>query len=187
MERLAASLLAQAGLKRDQVLVVGCSTSEILGKPIGRGSDVGVARAVLDGLRTALGSQPGLFLAVQCCQHLNRALVVERDCADRYGLDEVTVVPVPHAGGPLAAVAMAAFDDAVVVERIQAHAAIDIGDTFVGMHLRPVVVPVRAAVPFVGSAHVTLARTRPKLIGGGRARYPRDEGPDGHISGSDPG
>ena len=169
-----AALLEEPSLRSGQILVVGCSTSEILGRPIGRSPDLGVARAVLRGLTSSLASPNDLFLAIQCCQHLNRSLVIERDCAERYDLDVVTVIPAPHAGGPLATVAYESFRDPVVVERIQGHAAIDIGDTFVSMHLRPVVVPVRTPTDSIGSAHVTLARTRPKLIGGGRARYPED-------------
>lgn len=164
-------LLEQANLKPGQILVLGCSTSEVLGKKIGSAGNVEVAQAILDGVREALEGT-GVALAVQCCEHLNRALVVERHVMERYNLTEVTVRPVPNAGGSAAAVAWDTFDDPVVVESIQAHAGIDIGDTLIGMHLKPVVVPVRLPIKSIGHAHLTLARTRPKLIGGKRAVYP---------------
>ncbi|HPU75865.1 MAG TPA: TIGR01440 family protein, partial [Bacillota bacterium] len=114
-----------------------------------------------------------LYLAVQCCEHLNRALVVERECAGRYGLELVTVIPHLRAGGALSAAAMKEYGDPVVVESISAHAGMDIGDTFIGMHLRHVAVPVRLEITKIGDAHLTMARTRPKLIGGERALYPK--------------
>ena len=112
-----------------------------------------------------------LYLAIQCCEHLNRALVVEEECALKYGLEIVSVVPHEKAGGSLATVAMTSFRKPVVVETIAAHAGLDVGDTFIGMHLKRVAVPVRLAVKQIGKAHVTAARTRPKFIGGDRARY----------------
>jgi len=163
-------LLAAAQLKPGQIVVVGCSTSEIGGAKIGTSSSLEIAEAVLAGLLPQI-RQAGLFLAIQCCEHLNRALVVERACQERYNLEEVTVYPIQGAGGSLPYQAMQAFEDPVVVEKIQAHAGLDIGDTFIGMHLKPVVVPVRGSIKEVGAAHLTMARTRPKLIGGERARY----------------
>lgn len=168
------SLLQVAGLKKGHILVLGCSTSEVLGKRIGSAGNTDVAEAILSGLKRALEGT-GVYLAVQCCEHLNRALVVEREVCEKYNLTEVTVLPVPNAGGATAATAMRKFDDPVVVESIQAHAGIDIGDTFIGMHLRPVVVPVRVPIKSIGEAHLTMARTRPKLIGGRRAVYAWDE------------
>lgn len=170
VETALAELLATAQLKAGQIVVVGCSTSEISGEKIGTSSSIEVAAAVLKGLLPTL-TKADLFLAIQCCEHLNRALVVERECLERYGLDEVTVYPVQGAGGGLPNQAMKAYRDAVVVERIQAHAGLDIGDTFIGMHLKPVAIPVRGTISIVGAAHLTMARTRPKLIGGERARY----------------
>jgi uncharacterized protein (TIGR01440 family) len=167
-------LLKVAKLRVGQVLVLGCSTSEVQGKRIGSTGNTEVAAAVLDGVHEALKGT-GVQLAVQCCEHLNRALVVERETQEKYNLTEVTVLPVPHAGGATAATALKRFSDPVLVESIQAHAGIDIGDTFIGMHLRPVAVPVRLAIRSVGDAHVTTARTRPRLIGGKRAVYAWDE------------
>jgi len=169
-----AGLLELARLRPGQILVLGCSTSEVQGKRIGSGGNTDVAAAVLDGVDEALRGT-GIRLAVQCCEHLNRCLVVERDTQEKYNLTEVTVLPVPHAGGATAAIALTRFSDPVVVESVQAHAGIDIGDTFIGMHLRPVAVPVRLAIRSVGEAHLTLARTRPKLFGGKRAVYAWDE------------
>lgn len=163
-------LLEAAALKPGQIVVVGCSTSEISGHRIGTGSSLEVAAAVLQGLIPPL-SKAGLFLAIQCCEHLNRSLVVERECQEGYGLEEVSVYPIQGAGGSLPYQGMKAFKDPVVVESIKAHAGLDIGDTFIGMHLKPVAVPVRGSVSRIGSAHLTMARVRPKLVGGERARY----------------
>ncbi len=167
---LTAGFLETANLKPGQILVLGCSTSEVQGKRIGSYGSTDVAKAILNGIEDAL-SGSGVFLAVQCCEHLNRSLVVEREVLDKYNLTEVSVLPVPHAGGATASIAMGLFKDAAVVESIQAHAGIDIGDTLIGMNLRPVAVPVRMPIKSVGCAHVTAARTRPKLVGGKRAVY----------------
>ena len=165
-------LLAAASLKPENILVVGCSTSEVTGQKIGSASNVEVANALMDGLLPII-KENKLFLAVQCCEHLNRALVVEEGCAQKYGLEIVSVVPHPKAGGALAAVAMERFHIPVVVETISAHAGMDIGDTFIGMHLKRVAVPIRLPIKTIGQGHLTLARTRPKLIGGERAKYTR--------------
>lgn len=172
VRRAADGLLAAAKLAPGQIFVLGCSTSEITGRKIGSGTSTEVARAVLEPL-LAVCSRAGVRLAVQCCEHLNRALVVERDTMEAYGLEQVTVVPVPQAGGATAALAMELFKDPVVVEEIRAHAGMDIGSTLIGMHLRRVAVPVRLDVDKIGEARLTLARTRPKLIGGERAVYVR--------------
>lgn len=163
-------LLDEAGLKDGQLVVVGCSTSEVRGQMIGSSGSEDVAAAILAALMKVCAER-GAYLAVQCCEHLNRALVVERAAAERYGLEEVSVVPVPGAGGALAARAMTEYHDAVVVETIEAHAGLDIGSTLIGMHLKRVAVPVRLKQNHVGQAFVTAARTRPKLIGGNRAVY----------------
>ena len=113
----------------------------------------------------------GIYLAAQCCEHLNRALILEEEAAECYGYEQVNVVPQPKAGGSFATAAYAGFEHPTAVERIQAHAGIDIGDTFIGMHLRPVAVPVRTSIRAIGGAHVTCARTRLKYIGGERAHY----------------
>ena len=161
-------------LESGQLLVVGCSTSEICGSRIGTNGSVEVAAAVLQQLRAKL-QRRDVFLAIQCCEHLNRALVVEREAMDAYRLEQVSVFPVPHAGGALAAEAMQVFADPVVVEALKAHGGIDIGNTLIGMHLRPVAVPVRLQQKTVGQAWVTAAKTRPRLIGGIRAVYEKNK------------
>lgn len=163
-------LLQIAELSPGQILVVGCSTSEVLGAKIGSGGSSVVAKVILDSLRQVCTTQ-GIYLAVQCCEHLNRALVVEQQVATKYNLEQVMVVPMPKAGGALGAQAMADFEHSVVVESIKAHAGLDIGSTLIGMHLKAVAVPVRLAQKNIGQALVTAARTRPKFIGGSRAVY----------------
>jgi len=166
----AEELMKIAQLKAGQILVVGCSTSEVIGAKIGSAGSDDVAGAILTNLRQVCDSH-GIYLAVQCCEHLNRALVVERQAAELYRLGEVSVIPVPKAGGALAARAMREFSDSIVVETIEAHAGLDIGSTLIGMHLKRVAVPVRLAHKMIGQAPLTAARTRPKLIGGARAIY----------------
>lgn len=166
----AEELIQTACLSAGQILVIGCSTSEVIGARIGTGGSAEAARLILENLRSVC-RQYSIALAVQCCEHLNRALVVERSTMQQYGLEQVAVVPVPKAGGALAAQAMRDFDDAVVVEAIAAHAGLDIGCTLIGMHLRRVAVPVRLKQKLIGQAIVIAARTRPKLIGGVRAVY----------------
>ena len=169
-QRAAAELLEKARLLPGDLFVVGCSSSEILGGTIGRASSLETAQAVLDGIYPLLREQ-GVFLAAQCCEHLNRALIVEADCARRYGYDPVSVRPRPKAGGSFAASAWEAFDRPVAVEHIRAHAGLDIGGTLIGMHLRDVAVPVRLSLDHIGQALLLCARTRPKFIGGSRACY----------------
>ena len=168
--RAAAELLEKARLLPGDLFVVGCSSSEILGGTIGRASSLETAQAVLDGIYPLLREQ-GVFLAAQCCEHLNRALIVEADCARRYGYDPVSVRPQPKAGGSFAASAWEAFDRPGAVEHIRAHAGLDIGGTLIGMHLRDVAVPVRLSLDHIGQALLLCARTRPKFIGGSRACY----------------
>ena len=165
-----AELLEAAGLRHGDLLVVGGSTSEVLGSPIGTNSVYSCALAIVTELHQ-ICRENGLFLAVQCCEHLNRALAVEREAAERYGLEQVCAVPAPKAGGSFATAAFSLFAQPVLAERVQAHAGLDIGNTLIGMHLRPVAVPVRTRVKKIGEANVTAARTRPKLIGGERAVY----------------
>ena len=162
--------LSVAPMNKGEILVVGCSSSEIVGETIGKGSDFNAAKAVFEGIAPVL-NEKGIFLAAQCCEHLNRALVVERECAEKYGLDIVCVVPKAKAGGSFATTAYENFNAPVVVEAIKAHAGIDIGSTLIGMHLRQVAVPVRLSMKQLGSANVTFARTRAKYIGGPRAQY----------------
>lgn len=160
----------EAALTSRQLLVLGCSTSEVVGKQIGKAGSQEVAAAIYRGVRE-VQERMGFAVAFQCCEHLNRALVLEREVMERFGWDEVTVIPVPAAGGSMAAHAYQQLEDAVVVEHIQAHAGVDIGDTLIGMHMKHVAVPIRPSLRTVGEAHVTAARTRPKLIGGARAVY----------------
>lgn len=165
--------LAKAGLRDGQILVIGCSTSEVAGERIGTASSLEIAAQIYKGVQKAITqTDKQIYVAVQCCEHLNRAVVVERECMERYGLDEVTVVPVVSAGGALATYTYQQLSNPVVVETIKAHAGIDIGSTLIGMHLRAVAVPVRVKQRTIGQASVVLARTRPKLIGGERAVYP---------------
>lgn len=168
---VARELLEVAELRPGRILVVGCSTSEIAGHKIGTSSSLDMGRAVVEGLLKA-ASEAQVYLAAQCCEHLNRALVVEAQAAEAYGLEEVTVIPAVKAGGALATAAYEAFHRPVVVAGIQAHAGLDIGGTLIGMHLRPVAVPVRLEVKTIGAAVLIAARTRPPLIGGARAVYP---------------
>ena len=155
------------------ICVIGCSSSEIVGEKIGKGSSLEAARAVYEGVAPVL-TEKGLYLAAQCCEHLNRALIVERECAERYGLAEVCVMPRPKAGGSFATAAYESFADPVAVEFVSADLGLDIGDTMIGMHLRHVAVPVRLSLSRIGEANLVCARTRPKLIGGARAEYPKE-------------
>jgi|SRR5579875_1095261 len=165
----------QVSLKPGQILVVGCSTSEVAGERIGTAGTFEVAEMIYQGL-DQLCSETGIHLAFQCCEHLNRALVIERAVAVKHSFEEVSVVPVRNAGGAMAAYAYQHMKDAVVVEFVKADAGIDIGNTLIGMHLKHVAVPIRIKQQTVGSANVTLAKTRPKLIGGARAIYELNEG-----------
>ncbi len=168
--RAVTELLDVAKLSPGNIFVVGCSSSEITGGTIGKASAPDVAKAVLDGIYPELRER-GVYLAAQCCEHLNRALIVERDCAERYGYEEVAVVPKPKAGGSFATAAWQTFASPAAVEHIKAHAGMDIGDTLIGMHLRDVAVPARLTIDHIGHAILLCARTRPKYIGGERAQY----------------
>ncbi len=163
-------LLDAAQLQRGQILVVGCSSSEIVGGTIGKQSSLDAAKETFDTIYEETKKR-GIFLAAQCCEHLNRALIVERECAEKYDLDPVCVIPHPKAGGSFATAAWLNFKDPVAVEHIRAHAGLDIGGTLVGMHLREVAVPVRLSKTKIGDASILCARTRPKYVGGERARY----------------
>lgn len=167
-------LLAVAGLQAGDVFVVGCSSSEIVGGHIGKDSSMEAAGAVYEGIAPVLARQ-GIWLAAQCCEHLNRALIIERDCARQYGYEPVSVHPQPKAGGSFATTAWDNFQDPVAVEHIRAHAGMDIGGTLIGMHLRDVAVPVRLQLDHIGQAILLCARTRPKFIGGSRAVYDQEK------------
>lgn len=162
--------LTVAPLKPGQILVVGCSSSEVTGNKIGKASIPSIAEAILDGMLPLL-EQNGIFLAAQCCEHLNRALIISAKCAAQYNLEEVCVRPMPKAGGSFASAFYNRLSDPVAVEHIRAHAGFDIGGTLIGMHLREVAVPVRLSLKKVGEADFLCAKTRPKYIGGPRAVY----------------
>lgn len=167
-----AELVASAGLRPGDLVVVGGSTSEVMGKRIGSAPGLEVGEQLAQGLIEA-AETAGVELAVQCCEHLNRALVVPRHVLSVRGLMEVTAVPVPGAGGALAAAYYGSLGrQACLAASIAADAGLDIGQTLIGMHLRAVAVPVRLSVRSIGAAHLTAARTRPPLIGGPRAHYP---------------
>ncbi len=163
-------LLEAAKLERGDLLVIGCSSSEMVGLKIGKGSSLEAARAAFDGIYP-ITQEAGIALAVQCCEHLNRALIVERETAERYGYEIVNVRPQPKAGGSFATTAWERFSHPVAVEHVRAKAGLDIGGTLIGMHLREVAVPVRLSVTKIGQAQLLCARTRPKFIGGERAQY----------------
>lgn len=173
--RLAAEeLLAAAHLEAGDIFVVGCSSSEITGGRIGHHSSMEAAAAVLAGVLPPLREQ-GIYLAAQCCEHLNRAIVLERAAAKAYGYQIVAAVPQPHAGGSWATNCWQAFADPVLVEEVRAAAGMDIGGTLIGMHLRRVAVPVRLSIDHIGQAILLCARTRPPFIGGARAVYSQEE------------
>ncbi len=165
---IASELLEEA--KKGEILVVGCSTSEVLGEKIGTLSDLSVAREIYSGIKKAT-EEKGVYMAAQCCEHLNRALVVEKNLAERERLEVVCVRPYKKAGGSFAEVFYESLYDPCVVEFIKADYGMDIGCTMIGMHLKHVAVPFRTKVSYIGEAKVVSGKTRPKLIGGERAKY----------------
>ena len=167
-------LIEAANLTPGQLLVIGCSSSEMVGDRIGKNSSMEAAVALYETIAPILAEQ-GILLAAQCCEHLNRALIVERSTAERFGYEPVWVKPQPKAGGSFATTVWEHMTDPVAVERIQAHAGMDIGATLIGMHLRRVAVPVRLSVGRIGEASLVCARTRPAYIGGPRAQYQTEE------------
>lgn len=175
--KAASELVEIAHLKKGNIFVVGCSSSEVMGQRIGKGSDINAAEAIYEGIMSVLEPK-GIFLAAQCCEHLNRAVIVERE-ALLPGTEIVNVVPHPHAGGSFATTMYHRAKDPVALEEIKADAGIDIGNTLIGMQLKKVVVPVRLSIKKIGEAPIVCARTRPKFIGGSRAIY------DDVLSGGD--
>ena len=173
----AAELVEAAKLKEGDIFVIGCSSSEVVGMRIGKGSDINAAEAVYEGVMSVLEPK-GIFLAAQCCEHLNRAVIVERE-ALLPGAEIVNVVPQPHAGGSFAVTVYKNAKCPVAVEEIKADAGMDIGGTLIGMQLKKVAVPVRLSIKQIGEAPLICARTRPKFIGGSRAVY------DDALSGGD--
>ena len=175
--KAASELVEIAHLKKGNIFVVGCSSSEVMGQRIGKGSDINAAEAIYEGIMSVLEPK-GIFLAAQCCEHLNRAVIVERE-ALLPGTEIVNVVPHPHAGGSFATTMYHRAKDPVALEEIKADAGIDIGNTLIGMQLKKVVVPIRLSIKKIGEAPIVCARTRPKFIGGSRAIY------DDVLSGGD--
>lgn len=170
LEQLLAELEERVEIKPCTLFVVGCSTSEVIGKKIGTAGAREVAEA-LHGPLEEFARRTSVYLAFQGCEHINRALTMGRETAEKFQLEEVSVIPVASAGGAMSAYAYEKFHDPVVVEHVRASAGIDIGQTLIGMHLKEVAVPVRTSIKFIGDAIVTTATTRPKLIGGRRAFY----------------
>lgn len=166
-------LIEKAHLKKGDLLVIGCSSSEICGDKIGSNSSVETADAVFGAIYEIV-KEKGIYLAAQCCEHLNRAIIIEEEYAKSHNLEPVNVVPQPKAGGSFATMAYKEFKKAVAVEEIKADAGMDIGDTLIGMHLKKVAVPLRLSVKKIGCANLVCARTRPKFIGGIRANYDED-------------
>ena len=169
---LTGEFIEKAKLKKGQLFVVGCSTSEVLGEKIGTASSYSTAEALFRGILRA-AKEAELFLCTQCCEHLNRAIITERDAALTHGFMPylVNVIPKEKAGGSFSTVAYENFADPVALEKVRADGGIDIGDTFIGMHLKEVAVPLRLSKNTIGSAHLTAARVRPKFVGGSRAVY----------------
>lgn len=163
-------LLEQAKLRPGQLVVIGCSTSEVTGHRIGSDSNMATAQQLYDAIAPVI-AEKGCYLAAQCCEHLNRALILEAEAAEKYGYEPVCVVPQPKAGGSFATTAWQKMQDPVAVEHIRAHCGLDIGGTLIGMHLKDVAVPVRLSLSKIGEANILCARTRPKYIGGERAHY----------------
>ena len=170
VKQAAEELVETAKLKAGDLFVVGCSSSEITGARIGTDSKPETADEVFRGVYEVLKGK-GIYLAAQCCEHLNRALVVEAEYAEKHGVETVNAVPQPKAGGSFATAAYKEFAHPVLVESVQASAGLDIGGTLIGMHLKRVAVPVRLSLDHIGNAILLAARTRPKFVGGSRAVY----------------
>ena len=169
--KAAQQLMDEAHLHAGQIVVVGCSTSEVVGKRVGSWSTPEIAQAIFNGLSSVFSPQ-GIYIAAQCCEHLNRALIVEYEAVP--GVEIVNVKPQPKAGSSFATAAYNSFSHPVALEEIKADAGLDIGGTLIGMHLKKVAVPVRLDQNHIGSAIVLAARVRPKFIGGERAVYDND-------------
>lgn len=163
-------VLSQSSLKKGDLLVIGCSTSEVGGSSMGTDSNFETAKKIFNVIYPAL-KEKGIYLAAQCCEHLNRAVVVESEYASSHMLEQVSVRPMPKAGGSFATAAYENFDNPVVVENVKANAGIDIGGVLIGMQIKSVAVPLKLKNKHIGKAIVIAARSRPKYIGGERAHY----------------
>lgn len=166
-------LIEISGIKSGELLVIGCSSSEIVGGTIGKESSMEAAKAVFDGIYPIL-KEKNIYLAAQCCEHLNRALILEQEIAEKLGYEIVNAMPQAKAGGSFATTVWQNMTNPVAVEHIKASAGLDIGNTLIGMHLKAVAVPVRLSINKIGEAPIVCARTRPKFIGGERAQYNED-------------
>ncbi|MEG1971643.1 MAG: TIGR01440 family protein [Oscillospiraceae bacterium] len=169
-EEIIRELIAKAGLKKGDILLIGCSTSEVIGSSIGTNSSEETASVLVSVILPIL-KESGIFIAAQCCEHLNRAIIIERQLAERLSLEEVNVVPAPKAGGSFATYTFKAMENPVAVEHVRADGGLDIGGTLIGMNLKEVAVPLRLKAKTLGCANIIAARTRPKFIGGERAHY----------------
>lgn len=163
-------IIEQSKICEGDIFVVGCSSSEICGSKIGTNSNVDIGKLVFDEIYKIL-SEKNIYLAAQCCEHLNRSLIVEKECAQKYGLTMVNVIPQPKAGGSFATAAFKGFKCPAAVENVSAKAGLDIGGTLIGMHVAPVAVPLRISVKKIGDANIICARSRLKFVGGARAVY----------------
>ena len=170
-KKAAEELIELAHLKKGDIAVIGCSTSEVLGSKLGTNSSPDTAKVLFESIYEVFCAK-GIYIAAQCCEHLNRAIIVEREAVPF--AERVNVVPQPKAGGSFATQAYAHFKNPIAVEEIKADAGLDIGATLIGMHLKKVAVPVRLSIKYIGEAPVTAARTRPKFIGGERAVYDKE-------------
>ena len=166
----AEELIERSGIKAGQIMVIGCSTSEIQGYDLGSHSGPEVGQAVLDGI-LPVAKAHGIYLAAQCCEHINRAIILEEEAMEKYRLEQVNAVPQPKAGGSFATALYGALETPVAVEDVKAHAGLDIGGVLIGMHLKEVAVPMRLETKHIGNALIIAARTRPKFTGGERAVY----------------
>ena len=172
IETVVNEIIEASKIKEGEIFVVGCSSSEVLGSKIGTNSNIDIGKIIFETINNIL-SKKNIYLAAQCCEHLNRAIVVEKKCADKYELEIVNVVPQPKAGGSFATSAYEGFENGVVAENIKAlaKAGLDIGGTLIGMHIKSVVVPLRVSINKIGEANIISARSRYKCIGGIRAKY----------------
>lgn len=170
VQKAISELIDISGIKSGELLIIGCSSSEIVGSTIGKASSIEAAQAVFNGIYPIL-KEKDIYLAAQCCEHLNRALILEQEAAEKFGYEIVNVMPGVKAGGSFATTAWSNFSHPVAVEHIKAHTGLDIGNTLIGMHLKEVAVPVRLSINKIGEAPIVCARTRPKFIGGERAHY----------------
>lgn len=170
IEKVVRELIDIAKPETDSIFILGGSTSEIQGQEIGSATDIDLGDKIIRKIRSIL-KEYELYLAVQGCEHTNRALVIERECQQKYSFNEVNVVPHKNAGGAFSTAAFKEFSQPVTVENMEADLGIDIGDALIGMHLKNVAVPVRLSIKKIGKAHLTAARTRLKLVGGIRAKY----------------